>query len=329
MTRILYGVVLILHGLAHAGAGMWADAPAWIITPLWLVATVGFVSAGAGMVGVPRFSGQVTAATIAATVASLALLVFFRHPLAIVGAALDLALLGIALLPGADSPARQASPAVRSRRRPVAFIVTVIVLAYASAVIGARPWAMRMGTSAADRAIPLFGDALYPDAGYVVDNAITIRAPVDSVWPWLAQIGQDRGGFYSHEWLEDLFGARVTNADSVVPGWTERHAGDFVHAVPPGYLGGAFGDSLGWRIVAIEPGRAIVLENWGAFTLRPIDSVTTRFQIRQRNPGVPSLSGTLVAPVGVLLLEPAHFIMQRGMLRGLRDRAEGRFQRRG
>ena len=46
-------------------------------------------------------------------------------------------------------------------------------------------------------------------------HAITIRAPVEEVWPWLAQIGQDRGGFYSYEWLENLAGCEMRNADRV------------------------------------------------------------------------------------------------------------------
>lgn len=37
--------------------------------------------------------------------------------------------------------------------------------------------------------------------GIRVTHAVSIAAPVHEVWPWLAQIGQDRGGFYSYEWL--------------------------------------------------------------------------------------------------------------------------------
>lgn len=319
MTRAWLGWAFVLHGLGHAGAGMWADGPTWIVTASWWLASVGFMAAGSGLLGVPPFVQRVPAIAFAGAVASLTLLAFFRHPLAAVGALIGLTLLGFTMLPGASS---DRAVVIMSRRRPVALLATLGVLLHVSVAILARPWEMRMGTTAADRTTALFGDSLYPDARYLVDNAITIHAPVDSVWPWLAQMGQDRGGFYSYEWLEDLFGARITNAERVIPAWTTRQAGDFVRAVPADWLGGVFGDSIGWRIVAMDSGRALVLENWGAFTLRPIDSSTTRFQIRQRNPGQPSLGATVLAPIGLLVLEPAHFIMQRGMLRGVRTRAE-------
>jgi hypothetical protein len=88
-------------------------------------------------------------------------------------------------------------------------------------------------------------------------------------------------------------------------------------------MGGILGDNAGWRIEAIEPGRAMVLEKWGAFIVQPIDSNRSRFYIRQRNPGTPSFVGNLLAPFGLLVMEPAHFIMQYGMLRGVKRRAEG------
>ena len=69
----------------------------------------------------------------------------------------------------------------------------------------------------------------------------TIRAPADSVWPWVAQIGQDRAGFYSHSILENLFGAEIKNSDSLVPAWQHRGVGELVRAVPPNYFGGRFG----------------------------------------------------------------------------------------
>ena len=70
------------------------------------------------------------------------------------------------------------------------------------------------------------------------------------------------------------------------------------------------------------PGRAIVLEGWGAFVLVPTDQRTTRLLIRLRGPGTPSLQSVALSPLGVLGFEPAHFIMERRMLLGIKDRAE-------
>ena len=75
-------------------------------------------------------------------------------------------------------------------------------------------------------------------------------------------------------------------------------------------------------MAAVEPGRGLYLENWGAFVLRPVDSNTTRLIIRTRGAGTPDLNMVVLGPFNVFVFEPAHFIMQRGMMRGIRGRAE-------
>jgi hypothetical protein len=87
-------------------------------------------------------------------------------------------------------------------------------------------------------------------------------------------------------------------------------------------MGGVFGKEIGWRVAQIVPDRALVLEGWGAFVLVPVDQHTTRMLIRLRGPGVPSLQSVALSPLGVLVFEPAHFIMERRMLLGIKDRAE-------
>jgi hypothetical protein len=214
-------------------------------------------------------------------------------------------------------------------RRPAvartAQLVTVALLAYVAVTLALRPWYMRWGTTTVELAMTLPGDELVPDARYRVDHAVTIHAPAEAVWPWLAQLGQDRAGFYSYAWLENLAGAHVRNADSIVPAWQQRSRGDLVRAVPPDWMGGRFGRDIGWRITLFEPGRAVVLDNWGAFVVLPIDGQTTRLIVRTRGDGRPSLGAVPLAPLGLLLFEPAHFIMQRRMLLGIKERAERRF----
>ena len=318
--RILIGIVLILHGLAHAGAGMWAAGPVWLITALWWFATTLYIATGFGVLGVRRYSERTAELAFAAVIPSGLLLGSFPGAFVIPGIALDLILLLLVLR------LRDRREAVPTRpqfyRGHAATVAAMLFLVYTSGVILLRPWAMRIGTTAEDRRTALFGDSLHPGARYRVDHAITIDAPADSVWPWLAQMGQDRGGFYSYDRLERLFGVRIRNVDSIVPAWQTRQVGDLVRCCQPAYLGGLLGDSLGWRVEAIEPGRAIVLENWGAFVVQPLDSRRSRFHIRQRNPGTPSFVGNLLAPAGLLVVEPAHFIMQHGMLRGVKRRAE-------
>jgi hypothetical protein len=181
------------------------------------------------------------------------------------------------------------------------------------------PWMQQWGTTPAERLRPLPGDALVADANVQSTRAILVRAPAAEVWRWLVQIGEDRAGFYSYTWLENLFGARIRNADRVHPEWQTLRAGDLVRAVPPGYLGDAL-DPPGWRVSAIEPGRWFVLGGWGVFLVEPTGAATSRVIVRTR-----FRDDTWWGPaVTRLAFGPVHFVMERRMLQGIRDRAEGR-----
>jgi hypothetical protein len=126
------------------------------------------------------------------------------------------------------------------------------------------------------------------------------------VWPWLAQIGQDRGGFYSYEWLGNLAGCRMQNADQIHPEWQEREVCETVLRHP----------ANGLKVALFEPKRVLALKSWGAFVLEPIDERRTRLIARGREQrGFASLAYTL-------LLEIPHFIMERRMLLGIKERAE-------
>lgn len=63
-------------------------------------------------------------------------------------------------------------------------------------------------------------------------HAITIDAPASAVWPWLVQMGQTRGGFYSYAWLENLVGCHMHNADQIHPEWQDLKVGDQVWLHP-------------------------------------------------------------------------------------------------
>jgi hypothetical protein len=78
---------------------------------------------------------------------------------------------------------------------------------------------LRWGATAAEVARRLPGDELIPHPASVSTRAITIQAPVERVWPWVLQTGQERGGLYSYQWLENLFGSDIHNADRIMPAW--------------------------------------------------------------------------------------------------------------
>jgi hypothetical protein len=118
--------------------------------------------------------------------------------------------------------------ALARRRHPSrpAALGTGLLAAYLAAV---RPWMLRWGATPEERRKALPGDAMVPKAGSQCTRAVTVEAPVGAVWPWLAQLGQDRAGFNSYEWLENLAGCRMRNAEDLHAEWQERAIGDTVY----------------------------------------------------------------------------------------------------
>ena len=188
------------------------------------------------------------------------------------------------------------------------------VAALAAYVFVVRPWHLKWGATNDEVKMTLPGDELVEHPKLNATHAITINAPIEKVWPWLLQIGQNRGGFYSYAWLENLFGCDMHNADRIVPEWQELKVGDEVWLHPK---------APPLRVLQIEPERAIVLEKCWGFFLRPIDENTTRLIIRGRGDFNPDLKNALLnLIVWRGIFEPAHFIMERKMLLGIKQRAE-------
>jgi len=187
-----------------------------------------------------------------------------------------------------------------------------------------RPWHLRWGASREELTEPLPGDEVKPDAEIQVTHAITIDAPAAIVWKWLVQIGQERGGFYSYDWLENLFGLEIHNTEEIKPEWQTLKTGDFVRSAHTNWLGGKYKNLTGWFVVTMDENRALVLRDeiehgsW-AFILRPLDARKTRLMIRARG-NKPANPAMKIFHYG--FFEPAHFIMERKMLLTLKKRAE-------
>jgi len=331
LRRIVVAVIVLLHALAHASIGVWAvaDHNAWVVEPLWGLAMLGYFAAAFGILGVPMLRDRWKEIIIVATCASILLMMVFANDFSMAGVLVDIVILVMAMVwerQAIDEDVDiEDSVGTQGLRHPrlhrVAWSVAVLFLFYAAVVVAIRPLYLRWGSTEDERMALLPGDDLTPDARYRVDHAITINAPASAVWPWIAQLGQDRGGFYSYAWLERLIGDDIHNADRIHPEWQQRQPGDFVRAAQPNYLGGRLGDA-GWWVADVVPGRALVLRDWGAFVVEPVNDTTSRLIVRTRESGEPSLLALLLGPINVFVFEPAHFIMQRGMLRGVRDRAE-------
>jgi len=316
MRRSLLGVALLLHGLAHANAGMLAADGARVLpTVIWATATIAFMASGFGLLGVRRLERHWQVLGLTGILSSLLLLAAYRPATSALGLAVDLTLLGV--MGFVAIPRRDWQHQV-SRRAAVGQALAFLTLTYVGVALLARPWHSRWGSTRAELRAELPGDDLVPNAHYTIQHAVTIDAPPQDVWPWLVQLGQNRGGFYSYDWLERLFGDDIQNTDRINPEWQTLKPGDLVRATQPDYLGGLFGPDLGWKVERIEPNRVLILGGWGAFVLQPSNNAT-RLIIRTRGAGEPNV---VFAPLGMLIFEPAHFIMQRRMLLGIKERTE-------
>jgi hypothetical protein len=320
----VFGAFLLFHGLAHAGIGIWAGETGrwWLPISLWELAMVGFLAAGLGAIGVSGLRDFWRPFTIIGAASSLLLLILIPGFILVLGLTADFIALSMVAY---SRPAATATSHTGQRHKAshlAGVIISWLFLLYVAVVLALRPWNVQWGTTKAERVMALPGDEFVPVAHYRIDHAITINAPTESVWPWVIQIGQDRAGFYSYTALENAVGAKITNANQIIPEWQERQVGELVPTVPDNYLGGIFGRRLGCSVLKVVPGQALVLEGWGAFVVLPTTDNKTRMLIRTRGEGAPSLVGVLEAPFRLLVYEPAHFIMERGMLLGIKHRAE-------
>jgi hypothetical protein len=190
----------------------------------------------------------------------------------------------------------------------------------AAYVLIARPRQLRWGATDAEFNESLPGDDLIATADLSATRAITIRASAGLVWPWIAQLGQGRGGFYSYDWLENLARCDIHSADRIVPEWQDVAVGDEVRLAP----------EVSLAVSSVEPKRSLVLRGgipignsappydftW-AFALRDEPNETTRLLVRERYAYTRRWARLVVEPA-----EAVSFVMSKKMLRGIRDRAE-------
>ena len=204
-----------------------------------------------------------------------------------------------------------------SRSSSVSLVSTrIVVLAFATALGGLYTRVLRKsmlswGATDEETSARLPGDELLEHADGVSTRAIDIDAPPPAVWPWLAQMGPSpRGGAYTYDWIENLLGLNMHSSDSVLP--------EFQHPE----VGATF--SLGsnrMRMDRVESERVLAWRsedgNWvWTFVLEPRDGGTRLIsRNRYRLP-------KLVARIGMLPMEPGSLVMERKMLRGIKQRAE-------
>ena len=179
-----------------------------------------------------------------------------------------------------------------------------------------RSWHCRWGSTAAELADSLPGDALLAHAQFRATRAITIAAPPDAVWPWLVQVGASRAGWYSNDLLDNL---GRPSATTIVPELQHLEPGQWVPMAPSGTPTA----SNAFKVDSFE------LNEWLLWTkpdstwvwrLTPTAGNGTRLVTRVH--AVYDWRHPLAAVFGVVLMEFGDFAMQRKMLRGIKARAE-------
>jgi hypothetical protein len=189
-----------------------------------------------------------------------------------------------------------------------------------------RPVRSHWGLDNATASLPYPGDQLVRDPRWSWTHAVEIEAGPEEVWPWVAQIGADRGGFYSYQWLENIAGCDLRNAESIHPEWG--------HVVGDGLV--LHPSMPAVPIVAVEPNRYLLAHaaSGGAQEPSPFPEVTWLFFVEPLPGGRTRLvsrfrSGATAgrrsaASLVPYVTEAIGFVMDREMLRGIRARVARR-----
>lgn len=196
-----------------------------------------------------------------------------------------------------------------------------------------RPWHTNWGATEEEIAMALPGDDLIPDPQYVSNHAVTIDAPIADVWPWLAQIGYGRAGWYSYDGLHRAMGVAGSvddpqrSATRIIPELQDLHVGDHIRFQPseePSFVVIAVGAPHTMLLGSGRDGFEVSPEMGGltwAWVLREVDAHTTRFIVRSRN--IYS-SNPVVRALFRVVIDPGGFLMERRTMLNIKARAEGR-----
>ena len=178
-----------------------------------------------------------------------------------------------------------------------------------------RCWCLTWGARPEEVSRELPGDELLADAGIVSTRAITIGAPPDAVWPWLVQMGSGRGGVYTYDWIENLLGLNMHSARQILPQFQDVKVGDELPLGPGRPM---------MRAVVCDPERTLTFRfadgNWVWIFALFAEDGQTRLISRNRIAAPAALPARLFS---MLVMEPGSLVMERKMLLGIRQRAEG------
>jgi hypothetical protein len=192
-------------------------------------------------------------------------------------------------------------------------VIVIIVVTFALL----RRWTPTWGATEAEVQRTLPGDQLIERTPGDMTHGATIDAPPEEVWPWIAQIGDDRGGFYSYTFIENLLMVEdlYHNANRILPQFQKPQPGE-----------GMVMDSL--QVHNVEPGKWLLAAQTSAegdfdwvwlWHVEPIGTNQTRLLVRQAMRLFPEGGNPVMSTVTDL----GAFVMEWRMIEGLKLRAEG------
>jgi hypothetical protein len=194
--------------------------------------------------------------------------------------------------------------------------ITVIIIVFVSTIAILTPWMDRWGATDEEIAASFPGDELVPAPASFVNRAVTVNATPEKIYPWIVQLGADKGGMYSYDWFEsNILQCNQKNAERIHNEWQELKLGDEMNMCPEG------SGPPPYIIAQIVPNKAIIMghkENgewvdlW-QFIILPQADGTSRIITRTRTMMVGGLW---------TIIHPGVFVMERGMLLGIKERAE-------
>lgn len=184
---------------------------------------------------------------------------------------------------------------------------------------------LRWGTVGTEATDSLPGDEFVPEPKWSYTLGITVEASPEGVWPWIAQVGQGRGGFYTYQTLENMLGCKITNTTEILPDHQHPAVGEdiYLHPTAPPL-----------RIEIADPPNALVLlgspadiggeENWGVstwqFVVNPGPDGDSRLLTRGRYDYTPDWRSRLA--FGGFPIKVITFVMSRKMMLEIKRLAE-------
>lgn len=195
-----------------------------------------------------------------------------------------------------------------------------------------KPLRNRWGLTKSEANRSLIGDEIIKHPKVQFSHGITINAPTSAVWPWIAQMGQGRGGFYTYEALENLAGLNISNANKILPEYQEPRIGDLIPFTPTDAYPLVFCESRHAMVLGVsldmDTGKLFDPEEFTPdnffrlswlWYVEDLGENRSRFISRNRLTYSPSLANKLLFG---WMMEPIVFTMDRKMCLGIKKRAE-------